>query len=188
MGTVPTAPTFAPGESTGVAAKLNQLRDVHNFWASPPRCYAYSSTVESIPNNALTVVSFEAEVYDVVQAGDSPMHDNTTNNSRIVLRTAGTYEVSGQVTFAGSAAGPRRVADVRKNAAGSGSGGTRIAFSQQAPIASASFATSVPVPVVEFVAAAGDYLELFGLQDTGGSLNTVATQVDTFLRVRLIAG
>lgn len=186
MGTVPSPPTFSPGESAGVAAKLNQLRDSINFWASPPRCYAHQNAVTSIPtSSSYTVIPLQTELYDVVQSGDSPMHDNATNNSRVVFRTPGTYEVSGQLTFASSTGG-RRAADVRLNAAGVSGGGTRIGFSTQGPLS--GNATSVPIPVFEVTVVAGDYIELFASQDSGGAVNTVASQVDTFLRVRLIAG
>ena len=183
MGTIPTITTFTAG-AVLTATQMNNMKDVADFWALTPRCSVYQSSVTSISNSAAswTVVAFQAEVFDVVQSGDSPMHDNVTNNSRIVIRTAGKYEIAGQVQFASNSTGYRAVS-VRLNAAGSGSGGTLLA--QTNVDASSTTVVSVPLPAVEVDLSVGDYIEAFGQQNSGGALNTVAGSGISFLRVKL---
>lgn len=185
MGTVPTAPTFAPGETTGVAAKLNELRDVHDFWANPPACSAYQSAAEATVTSVWKLVALQSELIDNVQSGDSPMHDNVTNNSRIVFRTPGIYEITGQIFFATNATGARQ-GQIRKNSAGAIGSGSDVVASNNSPLA--ALPTPVPFVPVSLQVVAGDYIEMFALQSSGGGLNLVAGPDLTFLRARLIAG
>lgn len=183
MGTIPTPPTFVAGASAGVAAQLNQMRDAVNFWANTPKVYAYQSAGTSLANNATTVLPLGAELYDIVQSGDTAMHDLTTNNSRLVARTAGKYTITGGVAFASNATGDR-TASVRKNAAGSSAGGS-IVSAARSP-ASTSGATIANLSSVEIDMAVGDYVELFALQSSGGALLTNASgSADTWLSMRL---
>jgi hypothetical protein len=178
VGTIPTPGTFAPGDTTGVAAKLNTLRDAINFWASPPRCYAYATAAQTLTTGVDTALNLPAELYDVVQSGDTPMHDNVTNNTRLTIRTAGTYEVGGAIRFSSNGTGVR-IASVRLN------GTTWIVRNQQSPLA--SFSTDCATPVVPYVLAVGDYIELVGTQTSGGNLATFAAPEVTFLRAKLVA-
>ena len=182
MGTIPTPPTFVAGQTSGVAAGLNQLRDCINFWALTPRVYAYQSTTQSLPTNTFTAITFDSEVYDVVQSGDTASHDNTTNNTRLIARTPGKYEITGQVQIAANATGARSV-QLRLNAAGNPASGTQIALNQQTPLASSS--TSVSITPIEVQLSAGDYVEMFANQQSGGALNTGTGQGTTFLRMKL---
>jgi hypothetical protein len=176
VGTIPTPPTFAPGNTTGVAANLNLLRDCINFWASPPKCYAYQTAAATLTTGVDTALALAGELYDVVQSGDTPMHDNVTNNSRITIRTAGTYDIGGAIRFSSNGTGSR-LASVRLN------GVTWLVRSQQAPLA--SFATDCATPVIPYVLAVGDYLELVATQTSGANLATVAAPEVTFLRAKL---
>jgi hypothetical protein len=187
VGTIPTPPTFTAG-AVLTAAGLNTLRDVANFWALTPRAYVYRSAATSMANFTTTwsIITFEAEVYDIVQSGDTPMHDNATTPERTFIRTSGKYEISGAIEYAANATGIRSIM-IRKNSAGSDTGGTLIATSTQGN-AGASGPTSVPLPVVEEAFTAGDYLEVFGRQNSGGSLALgVGNHGVTFLRVKLSA-
>jgi D-serine deaminase-like pyridoxal phosphate-dependent protein len=106
------------------------------------------------------------------------MHDNATNNSRITIRTAGTYEVGGAVRFSANATGARQVA-VRLN------GTTFLVKNQQSPLASS--ATDCATPVIPYVFSVGDYIELVATQSSGGNLATVAAPEVTFLRAKLVS-
>jgi hypothetical protein len=183
VGTIPVPPTITAGQVL-TAAQVNQIIAVPSFWANPPQCYAYNSTATTCATSTYTPLPLQSEVFDVVQSGDSPSHDNTTANTRIYFRTAGKYQISGQVNFVVNATGSRQV-DVRLNAAGSPAGGTRVNFSSQ--VALSGVATSVPLPVVPIVAAVGDYIEMFGWQNSGGNLDTLPGSALTFLTARLIS-
>ena len=176
MGTVPTPPTFGPGETTGVSAKLNLLRDVQNFILNPPRCSAYHGTSANVPNNTATALALDSELFDVVMSGDSPSHDNVTANTRLVCRTAGTYEIVGAIRWVSNATGIRE-AQVRLN------GTTTLIKNAQNPSASSS--TDCATPPIEVALSPGDYIELLGYQTSGGALATVIGREVTFLRFKL---
>ena len=184
MGTIPTPPTIVAGTSVGLAAQLNTMRDCVNFWANTPKCYAYQTAGVTLANGTVTVLPLQAELYDIVQAGDSPSHDNTTSNTRLVARTAGKYTISGTVSFASNATGDRG-AYVRLNAAGVATGGTLLSTSRSAATAAGSLSVA-NLPTIERDLAVGDYIELFALQTAGGTLPTSATgSFDTWLSMRL---
>lgn len=183
MGTIPTISTFTAG-AVLTATQLNTMKAASDFWALTPRAYVYQSAVTSIANSAAswTLLPMQAEVFDIVQSGDSPMHDTTTDPSRIYIRTTGKYEINGQVQFVTNATGYRAV-QVRLNSAGSSSGGSQISLTYVD--ASSTTVCSVPIPTTEVSLTAGDYVELFAQQNSGGALNTIAGAGVTFLRVKL---
>lgn len=179
MGTVPTPPTFAPGETTGVTAKLNTLRDVMSFALNPPQCLAYAGAAQTLTTAVAAAIAFNSETFDIVQAGDTPSHDNVTANTRLVARTAGKYEMTGQVRFAPSSSGVRAVA-IRLN------GTTDLITTQQPAVASPS-STDVSTPTIVAALAVGEYIELRATQTSGGNLDTIAGLDKTFLRFRFVA-
>lgn len=185
MGTIPTPPTVVAG-TPGASADFNRLSVSVAFWALTPRCYAYANAVQSLTSGSYDPIAFAAEVYDIANnydgGGDSPAHDNSTDNTRIYIRTAGKYEITGQVQIANNATG-RREASIRLNAGGVYANGTLLTNNIQSPVTGSS--TSVSLTPIEAVLNAGDYLELFGFQNSGGGLNTVAGIGVTFLRLKL---
>ena len=183
MGVIPTIATATAG-TVATAAYMNSIKAANDFWALTPRAYVYQSSVTSVANSAATwtLLPWQAEVFDIVQSGDSPMHDNTTNPSRIYIRTAGKYEINGQVQIVLNSVG-YRAAQVRLNAAGSGSGGTQLALN--VVDASSAALVSLPIPTVEVALTAGDYVEAFAQQNSGTALNTIVGSGVSFLRVKL---
>ena len=117
-----------------------------------------------------------------MQSGDTPMHDNATNNTRIVCRTGGKYEITGQVQIGSNATGVR-TAQIRLNSAGNAGSGTLLAINQQGAVSGG--ATSVGIIPVEAVLSAGDYIEMFGTQTSGVNLTTVVGAGLTFMRMKL---
>jgi hypothetical protein len=182
MGAIPAFPSFSAGEIP-TAAKLTSIKTAGDFWALTPRCYGYASTATTITTGGnAQVITLDAEVYDIVQSGDSPSHDLVTNNSRVYVRTSGKYEIAAQVYFAANATGVR-TGSVRLNAAGSGTGGTALVQTSQSALSTGG--TALVFPVVEAALVAGDYLELFGFQNSGGNLATSTGIGVTFLRIKL---
>jgi len=182
MGTIPTIATLASG-AVVTSAYLNSLKAANDFWAATPRCYAYASAVATtFISGTPNVVTLDAEIYDIVQSGDTPMHDNATNNTRIVCRTAGKYEITGQVQIGSNATGVR-TAQIRLNSAGNAGSGTLLAINQQGAVSGG--ATSVGIIPVEAVLSAGDYIEMFGTQTSGVNLTTVVGAGLTFMRMKL---
>ena len=183
MGTIPTITTFTAG-AVLTATQMNNMKAVADFWALTPRCSVYQTSVTSVSNSAVnwTLLPWQAEVFDIVQAGDSPMHDTTTNPSRVYVRTTGKYEINGQLQVVTNATGYRAV-HVRLNSAGSSSGGSQISLTYVD--ASSTTVCSVPIPTVEVALTAGDYVEAFAQQNSGGALDTIVGSGVSFLRVKL---
>lgn len=183
MGTIPTIPTHPAGVEV-TSTYLNSIKAANDFWASTPRCYAYQSAALTMGTSATWyLVALAAEIYDIVQSGDSPMHDTATNNSRIYVRTSGKYEIAGAMEFVANGTGGRTL-KVNKNSAGSESGGTLLVTQSQGT-AGASLVTSVALPTIEVDLVAGDYIEMFSRQQSGGSLNSTPGAAQTWLRMKL---
>ncbi len=107
------------------------------------------------------LLSWDQEDFD-----NDAIHDTATLNSRLVCKTAGLYLPILQAGYAINAAGDRG-GMIRKNSAGDGTLGTEVA--RTTVHASASFRTQVtPSGPVEL--AGNDYLEAFGIQNSGGDL------------------
>lgn len=181
MGTIPTWPTITTGQYV-TSTVMNQYRDAGNFWARTPRCYAYESTAQTTTTGTWLLVALASEIYDIVQSGDSPSHDNTTNNSRIYIRTTGIYEITGQAQFVANSSGARQ-ATIRLNSGGVSTGGTIIIQNTQSN--AGTLTTSVSMTTVEASLTAGDYLEMFAWQNSGGNLDTLAGYSATFMRMKL---
>jgi hypothetical protein len=189
LGTVPIAPTFTAGQKL-TAANLNKMGSVLSYLSTPPQCSAYQSATQSPANAAWTVVTLDAELFDVANnydgGSDSPMHDNVTNNSRIYVRTTGKYELSGQVAFSSNATNARQ-ASIRVNS----NSDTTLATGYEAiggkQSAVSGIATSVPMPPVVIPLSAGDYIELFAWQNSGGALALITGQSQTYMRLKWVA-
>lgn len=177
----PIPPTFRAGHAP-TAAQFNQLGDALNFRAKTPRCKAYLASPGSIPNGTYTVITLDAEDFDVVQAGDDPAHDNATDNTRIYIRTSGKYLVAGQVEFAANGTGTRKVT-IRKNAGGVVTGGTQLTAGG-APADAGVTMTCGATPVLVALDP-GDYVEMFGHQTSGGALTVQPGSGNTWLSVEM---
>ena len=106
-------------------------------------------------SGTLYAIPLNAEEFD-----SHSQHDDSTNPERFTCVKAGTYLVTGQVSFTANSTG-NRDALLRKN-------GTDY-VGQTRYLTMASGNTSVPVfAMVEL--AVGDYVELIGRQYSGGSL------------------
>lgn len=102
--------TWSSGEKP-TAAQFNQdIRDNVSFLANPPACYAYRTTNQSINNNSLTVVLFDAERFDT-----NTMHDTSSNTSRITFNTAGIYQIDANIIWGADTDYTRRIMDIFLN-------------------------------------------------------------------------
>lgn len=178
MATIPSEDTIAVGGKIQASWANADIRDAINFLASGmPRVSVSNSAAHSHTSGTSLLLTWDTEAYDT-----DTMHSTVTNTSRLVATTAGTYQVTARQAFAANATGIRSL-DVRKNAAGSSSGGTRIGYDSQTPVTGA--VTSVAV-ICDVVLAANDYLEAFGFQTSGGALSDDATAGLTFFQMRMV--
>lgn len=141
--------------STFEALLLSQV----NFLLNPPQALVIQATLQSIPNGALTPITFDSSVTDGYGG-----HSNVTNNSRYTAQVAGWYNILGVVAFSANNTGTR-TAEVFKNGAG-------FAYSQDW-FANNGANAAVAITFVKVQLAVGDYVELNGYQTSGGALNTL---------------
>jgi hypothetical protein len=131
------------------------------------RLVAQSS--ESLPDNVAEAINFAA----ASESGDGfdshGYHDETTLNGRVVPTKAGIYRFTGRVHISAPTSLVSLTAYLRKNGstAVEGSGGRGLAGTGTAQSAEAS--AMVPIN------GSGDFIELMGLQDSAGALNSNAS-------------
>lgn len=173
---IPTALTLTSLKKIGAAAFNAGVRDVLNFLLSTyPRCHVYNAAGQSIPNSAtLNLMLWDSEVYDT----DS-MHSTSVNTSRITFTSAGTYRVDAMICFA-SATYTTLSMQVNLNSGGvSGTGILRTMLYDQG-------AGNCPFTMERFFAA-GDYIEIFIAQVSGGAKTTATSQFGSRVFAEMVA-
>lgn len=135
-----------------------------SLYDNKPTATLTQNAVWSTPNNQSS--PYATAPFQQSNEDNWTGHSNVTNNTRYTIQVAGTYRVSGALTWTTNGTGVR-ACDLQKN-------GTRIAGSNVfMQVASANFST-VQVPAMNVVCAVGDYLEIGGFQNSGATLNTYA--------------
>ncbi len=121
-----------------------------------PAARVFNSAVQSLANDDLSIITFDSERWDndSIHAGGAP--------TRLTCNTAGLYEIIADIGFAANGTGIR-VAFIVLNAT------TLIAAS--AAQAGATYPTRLVV-ATQYNLAATNYVELWVIQVSGGSLNT----------------
>lgn len=121
-------------------------------------------------SQSLTSATATAIAWDAADSFDTEaIHDPATNNTRLTVRTAGKYRIYGALVFAAGATGERAIA-FRKG------GITWLGGDQRAANSTAANQTVVSASTTADLAA-GDYVEMWGEQVSGGALNTDASSV-----------
>jgi len=135
-------------------------------------CKIIKTSDQSISNNTMTTINWNSELYDT-----DGMHDNSTNNSRITIKTAGKYSILAQSEW-GANSGGFRFLEIIKNGVDSIARVRHLA--ENASEHNISF-------VGEF--AVNDYIELIVFQDTGGNLDFESGTIleNTYLEAHKIA-
>jgi hypothetical protein len=159
VATIPSFSTASAGGTLTAALWNSNVRDAGNFFLGRPHVILTQGVAQAIANTTFTALTWDTEVRD-----NDAVHSTVTNTSRMTVVTAGWYRVSGTCGWAGSATGQRLS---RWAVNGTGVEGTEIAFSS-----ALSTTSAVPAVTADFFLNAGDFVELFVWQNTGGSLNT----------------
>lgn len=153
--------TWASGDDA-ITAYLQAMTDWINFHRIGYRSHLYLSAAQSHTSSGnFQAVAWDAEVDDV-----DNMHSPGSN--RIAVAATGRYRYFGALGFVSNGTGNRAL-QVRKNSAGSASGGTALCSPAFVTATGGSSPTVIPF-AGEDVLTAGDYFEVFGLQSSGGSL------------------
>ena len=122
------------------------------------------SADQSTANATFVAITWNQEDFDT-----NTYHDNATNNTRITIPTGkgGYYLITGAVQYDGNAT-KNRGCEIRLN--GSSGAVNYLYFLSTAEV------TNSPVYPMSYILSlsAGDYIELFSYQNSGGSLNIAA--------------
>jgi hypothetical protein len=174
---IPTVRDWAATEAI-TEAKLDEISTALNFLLAPPRTYAYKSADGSLANTTWDAINLGVEAYDSHAA-----HDNSTNNTRLTAPETGLYTITAHLTFATNSGGVRGL-DIRMNANAVQTGGTDIAL---VIIAGNGTTEARLIASVDRQLTAGDYIEVFAYQSSGGALNVLGGQANTFLSFRWVS-
>lgn len=145
----------------------------------------YSGTGVACADNTWTLMSFNTQV-NFSSTASIMAYNWSSNNSRLGAQTGqtGLYSINASVTFPTNATGVRRI-QVRKNAAGSATGGTLIGTTHLPTLTTSGAATTVMYSRDAYLTA-GDYVEVFVLQNSGGSLTTTTAESYTSFSIHLV--
>lgn len=173
MATVPTPFDATAAQKLTATQWDAQVRDVL-LWLMGngasgvyPRVHAYDNTGNACTTGVAKLLLYDSEVYDT----DS-MHSTVTNTSRITFTTTGLYRVNTQVVFPTATFANPSWLQARINSGGSVAGGTSL-FTKFFNVAAA--ATANPNIIFNKFFTAGDHIEMFALQASGGASTTSTT-------------
>lgn len=159
MATVPVVRTWTAGEVVTAAFMNLNIRDVCAWLLSPAICQVRQIVSQSLATGTPAAITMTAEDSDT-----TGMHSTVSNTSRLTAVYPGVYDTVGCVGYAANATG-RRIPSIRVNAAVVD--GAATAFS-----ATAASVGKFPTPRMQTFLNVGDYLELWGTQESGGALST----------------
>jgi lipopolysaccharide transport system ATP-binding protein len=121
-------------------------------------CCVTGTLPQPVPPGGPVAVRFNMTRWDT-----DGIHDSDVNNTRLTCRTPGIYAIYGCVEFDVNPRG-RRALNVRVN-------GSRIIASQHVmAVSDPGIGTTVSISCIQYLNA-GDYIELFARQGSGGTLN-----------------
>lgn len=132
-----------------------------------PAVMATDTGTSALTTATWTLMTFAGEDYDT-----ATMHSTSTNTGRLTVPTggAGLYHLTGNVALDYNTTAKSCGLMVRKNAAGSSTGGTLIAQSMTL-LSTNAFVISAANISTHVRLSAADYLELFVLHDKGSNLS-----------------
>jgi len=125
-------------------------------------CRVATAISQDITDSTWTALTFDAETFD-----DETMHDNSTNPSRITIKSAGRYLITGSLLYNQTNSAGNRVAAIYVN-------GVVYSYGFAKNAGNGANVDYVGVSDV-IVAAANDYVELYTYQ-TSGATRTVTTR------------
>ncbi len=148
-------------------------------FVNSPRSHAYINANQSLATSGTAY----AVTWTTNNYGTNYDNEFTASSSRLTANTAGLYHIAVRSAFAYNATGNREL-QICKNSAGVAGGGTVLTDT----IVAAGTATGSPPLVMgsafDIQLAAGDYLETFVTQSSGGALNLLAGAYSSYMQMR----
>ena len=186
--TITTKGDLVPGTGSGTFARLaagtngqvltaDSTASTGLKWATPASgfvgCSVFRTTTQTLSNNTLTAITFDSELFDT-----NGFHSTSTNTSRITIPAGygGTYRVSLNAIFDLNSSGLRQLRLLKNGSA---------YFLSPEMIGSSSIYTGVTITYT-LQLVAGDYIEMYALQGTGGNLAIYTRDVDNPFTVEFL--
>lgn len=173
---LPDAITFGQSGAAGSATVTSRRDHAHAMAATPVSdisCSVYNDAAITLSNDTATAVAMNTEVYDT-----DTMHDTSTNNSRVIFKTAGKYIVTQNLVYAHNTTGYRSI-ELRLN------GSTQLNKTTYADFRTGDdwYAMTTVVD-----ADADDYVETLAYQNSGGdlALQTYGTYSPGMIAIKVI--
>jgi hypothetical protein len=139
--------------------------------SSQPTAYVYNDASQAIATATVTALTFDSEYED-----PDGMHSTTTNTDRITVAVTGLYDIAGNITWAANATGIR-MAWISPN----GDTSNRVSLWRlNADGGLNSFPLSGKIRLT-----AGDYIQIYVYQDSGGGLFCGSSSVEYENKIRL---
>lgn len=135
-----------------------------------PQVRAYQTGAQATADGVAVAVTFQAQNWDTHE-----IHSTTVNPSRFTVPIDGRYSISSSVSYSINATG-RRSISLRIN------GGAAIIADVAYQAVSGSFTMIQNHAEADLMA--GDYVEAYALQFSGGALNTLPGEQFTWLSLR----
>ena len=148
------------------AASGTMLTTASTFAGTGPAFSAYQSTLQSVAHATFTKIQCQTEEFDT-----NSNYDNATNY-RFTPTVAGYYQISCSVSFAGS---NTIIPTLYKN-------GTEY---KRGPQGTASMNQS-GFSILVSLNGSTDYIELYGYQASGVTINTVANAMSTYFQASMV--
>ncbi|MFF4848010.1 hypothetical protein [Streptomyces sp. NPDC001194] len=149
--------TWVVGEVVTAALMNQEIRDQITLLLNPPMAVLKQTVTQNVANGTWQTLTFDSEVIDSYNG-----HSTVTNTSRYTCQLAGWYRVTGRAAFAINGTGSRG-ARVHINAAFIQGG---------ASLYGAGTLMGIPEATHVLQLAVGDYIEIAGGQNSGGTLAT----------------
>lgn len=134
------------------------------FFNNPPEFLGTQVTTSTSIATGFTWVSINFADSAGIAIDNYGGHSTSVNNTRYTAQVAGWYTVSGVVAFISNATG-FRASRIAKN-------GTQVMGFAASTTAATSLSTAPALPTRAIQLNVGDYIELQGLQNSGGTLTT----------------
>jgi hypothetical protein len=163
MASIPVFITWVTSQVVTAAQMNSNIRDAGNFFLSWPVAELRQTVAQSLTSGSGAAITLDTEDVDTDNG-----HSTVTNTSRYTPQTQGRFQHSGGIGYVSSSAGARYAYwSINGSAINAGmhnyNAGTTGVLRITAPTLTSFFNGST------------DYLELFGLQSSGGALNTDIT-------------
>lgn len=165
--TVPSLALQNPGNLVTSALWNNGPKAIGDFYLSPPIFRCRQANAQTFSNQIWAAVALDATA-DIDSEGG---HSSITNNTRYTAQVAGWYLCLGFCAWANSANAQQSIyCALAKN------GSIVVGTGQAAPKTGNDFSSVSSEGLIYL--QVGDYVEVWGRQDTGANMNTWTSNVD----------